>query len=117
GDSQVALTWTAPSSNGGSAILNYQVDVYNTSGGAAQGVTGPTTRLTGSTSTSYTFTGLTNGTAYTFKVAPVNAIGTGPQSTASAAVTPVAVPGMPLAVTGSAADSAADLTWTAPTSN
>ena len=33
-------------------------------------------------------TGLTNGTAYTFRVRATNAIGTGPQSTASTAVVP-----------------------------
>ena len=33
-------------------------------------------------------TGLTNGTAYTFKVAATNAIGTGPESSASPSVTP-----------------------------
>lgn len=44
-----------------------------------------------STATTRTVTGLTNGTAYTFRVAGVNAIGTGAFSTASAAVTPAEV--------------------------
>jgi len=43
-----------------------------------------------STATTRTVTGLTNGTAYTFRAAAVNGIGTGAYSTASAAVTPVA---------------------------
>jgi hypothetical protein len=43
-----------------------------------------------STATTATVTGLTNGTAYVFRVAAVNGIGTGAYSTASAAVTPVA---------------------------
>jgi hypothetical protein len=38
--------------------------------------------------TSVTFTGLTNGTAYTFKVAAANTNGTGPQSLASNVVVP-----------------------------
>jgi len=81
GNGQVALTWTAPSSNGGNSITGYVVE-YTPSGGAAQTVS------TGSATASYTVTGLTNGTAYTFRVAAVNAIGTGAYSSASAAVTP-----------------------------
>jgi len=41
-----------------------------------------------SAATSATMTGLTNGTAYVFRVAGVNGIGTGAYSAASAAVTP-----------------------------
>lgn len=37
---------------------------------------------------SHAVPGLTNGTAYTFKIAGINAIGTGPQSAATTAVTP-----------------------------
>lgn len=43
-----------------------------------------------STATTRTVTGLTNGTAYQFRVAAVNGIGTGAYSTASSAVTPTA---------------------------
>src|SRR5205823_8980301 len=114
GDGQAALTWTAPLSSGGSAITDYEVTVYNSSGGAATGVTGATTRLVGSATTSYTFTGLTNGAAYAFKVAAVNAAGTGPQSTLSAPATPLGAPGAPTGVSGTSGDSQVALTWTAP---
>jgi hypothetical protein len=76
------VTWTAPS-NGGSAITGYTVTPFI--GTTAQT---PTT-ITGSPpATSTTITGLTNGTAYTFTVTATNAIGTGPASSASNAVTP-----------------------------
>ena len=84
GNAQIALAWTAPASAGSSAITGYSVE-YTPSGGSAQTV------ATGSTSTSYTLTGLTNGTAYTARVAAVNAAGTGSYTAASSSVTPVNV--------------------------
>jgi len=47
-----------------------------------------------STATTETVTGLTAGTSYTFKVAAINAAGTGPASAASAAATPNAGPSL-----------------------
>src|SRR3972149_2936135 len=68
--------------------------------------------------TSTTISGLTNGTTYTFKVAATNAIGTGPQSAASNAVTPsAAVPGAPTRVAATAGNASAGVSWTAPGSN
>ena len=53
--------------------------------------------------TSKTITGLTGGTAYTFKVAAINAVGTGPDSAASNPVTPT-VSNPPGAPTGAQRD-------------
>ena len=83
GNAQISLAWTAPASVGSSAITGYALE-YTPSGGSAQTV------ATGSTSTSYTITGLTNGTAYTARVAAVNAAGTGSYTAASSSVTPAA---------------------------
>jgi hypothetical protein len=75
------LSWTAPSSSGGTPISSYRITPYI--GSAAQAAT-----TTGSTATTAGVGGLTNGTAYTFNVAAINASGPGPDSTASAAITP-----------------------------
>src|SRR5262249_42830701 len=78
--SQALVSWTAPNSNG-SAITGYTVTPYI-------GSTAQTPVQAGASATSATATGLTNGTAYTFKVSATNANGTGPNSAASAAITP-----------------------------
>ena len=84
GRASAMVSWTAPS-NGGSAITSYTVTPYV--GTTAQ----PVTTVTGSPpATSVTVTGLTNGTTYTFTVTATNAVGTGPASAASNAVTPSA---------------------------
>jgi hypothetical protein len=81
------LTWTAPASNGGSAITDYAVQFSSDSGSTWTTFSDGT-----SAATSATVTGLTNGTAYVFRVASVNAVGTGAYTAASGSVTPTAAP-------------------------
>jgi hypothetical protein len=82
GNASAQVTWNAPASDG-SSITSYTVTPYI--GTTAQ----PATTIAGSPpATSATITGLTNGTTYTFTVTATNAIGTGPSSEASNAVTP-----------------------------
>jgi hypothetical protein len=86
GNGSASVSWTAPS-NGGSPITRYTVTPFI--GSTAQ----PPTTVTGSPpATSTTITGLTNGTTYTFTVTATNAIGTGPASAPSNAVTPSNTP-------------------------
>jgi titin len=85
GNGQATVSWSAPSSTGGAPITGYVVTPFK--GGVAQ-----SSITVAGTGTSKVVTGLTNGTSYTFKVAAINGVGTGAQSSASAAVTPV-VPG------------------------
>ena len=62
-------------------------------------------------------TGLTNGTAYTFRVAAINSVGTGSQSANSNTVTPATVPGAPTIGTATPGNGQATVTWSAPASN
>src|SRR6202012_3390430 len=81
--SGATVSWTQPGANGGNAITGYKVTPYLE--GVAQ-----TPIATGSTATTLTVNGLADGSSYTFKVAAINAIGTGAESAASAPVTPYA---------------------------
>lgn len=81
GNTTATANWTAPASDGGSAITGYEVKTYDSAG---------TLLFTDTVGVVLTFlrTGLTNGTAVKFKVAAINAIGTGVQSAFSNTVTP-----------------------------
>ena len=82
GDAQISLSWTAPST-GGTAITDYRVEYSANSG------TTWTVFVDGvATVASATVTGLTNDTAYLFRVTALNSIGVGASSAASSAVTP-----------------------------
>ena len=90
----VALSWTAPSDNGGAAITDYKVEYSSDSGS-----TWSTFSHTASTATTQTVTGLSIGTTYTFRVSAVNSVGTGsPSSTAT---------GTPIYITAGASSSLA----------
>ena len=87
GNGSATVSWTAPAA-GGSTITSYTVTPYISA--TAQ----PATTVPGAPpATTTPITGLTNGIAYTFKVSAANAIGSGPASAASNAVTPGASPG------------------------
>jgi hypothetical protein len=84
GNAGASVSWTAPS-NGGAAVTSYTITPYI--GTTAQT---PTTINGTPPATTTTINNLTNGTAYTFTVTATNSVGTGPPSTASSPVTPVA---------------------------
>ncbi len=110
GDGQVALSWTAPTSDGGSPITGYTV-AMSTDGGATFFQT-----MSVGNSTTATWTGITNGASYVFMVAASNSGGTGAYS-ATTQASPVALPGAPTNLIGSPGNGQAFLSWTAPASD
>ncbi len=115
GNASAVVRWTAPATNGGSPITGYTVRVH-----VGTATTVLRTVTASATATSLTVTGLTNGTAYTVDVAATNAVGTGPASARSAAVTPATLPGAPVIGVAAAGAAGGAITatarWTPPAS-
>ena len=79
--SQINLSWSAPSSNGGSPITGYKVE-RSIDGGSTWSTL---VANTGSASTTYSDTGLQASTSYWYRVSAINSAGTGsPSNTATA---------------------------------
>ena len=114
GNAAASLTWTAPADTGGSPITGYRIQVRT-------GTTVVRTDILTTPATSATVAGLTNGTAYNFRVRAVTAVGLGALSAQSNTVTPATVPGAPVigtAVTGPAGGAlTATANWAAPAAN
>src|SRR5437867_4102497 len=112
--SQISLSWTAPTDNGGSAITGYKIE-KSTDGGTTWSTL---VANTGNTAATYSDTGLTHTTTYTYRVSAINSIGTSSASSVASATTPIAAPSLPTGVTATAASSSqVGLTWTAPADN
>ena len=106
-DQRVDLIWTAPASDGGQSITDYEYE----QGGSGTWIS------TGSTATSYMVHNLTNGQPYRFRVRAVNSVGAGAASAASPNVTPATEPDAPTGLSATVSDQKVDLIWTAPASN
>ena len=109
---QVAFTWTAPTSTGGSAVIDYTIMWDQGTGTYIQVAAGVTT-------TSYTKTGLTAGTTYNFKVQARNVIGVGSLTSAFSIVAAV-VPSVPTTLTRDNVNTSKTqvaFIWSAPTDN
>jgi hypothetical protein len=125
GNGRVTLSWTAPVSDGGAGISGYLI-YQGTSPGAESGVP-----VNGAPvqATSCTLIGLTNGTAYYFKVVAVNDAEHQGQDSAETSAIPApasastsqasgtGAPGAPTSLTATAGNAEVSLYWTAPASD
>ena len=100
-DEQVMLTWDAPSSDGGSAILRYEYAIDDSG-----------TWIDAGLDLEETVPGLTNGQQYAFEVRAVNSAG--PGAPARTAATPLGMPSVPESLTATGGDGEVVLEWTAP---
>jgi len=93
GQTQINLSWTAPTQTWSSMITGYQIEV-STDGG-----TGWTDVEADTLTTNYAHTGLTAGTTYHYRVSATNSVGTGAVSSVANATTTAATrPGPPTSV-------------------
>ncbi|MXW34267.1 MAG: hypothetical protein F4Z60_01150, partial [Chloroflexi bacterium] len=116
GQARIDLSWTAPADDGGAAISGYRVEVS-----ADNSSWSDLSADTGSTTTSYSHTGLTAGSTRHYRVSAINSAGTSLTSTTASATTTAAPPTFPDPPTGLAAtangQTRIDLSWTAPVDN
>jgi large repetitive protein len=108
GNGQVTLTWAAPASDGGSAIIDYAIQ-WRTTGSGSWTLVNPA-------ASGLIVSSLANGTSYEFQVQARNIAGSGSWSV-SATATPATVPGIPQSLAAVPGNGSVTLTWAAPAFN
>jgi titin len=111
GDGQIAVSWSAPSSDGGASISSYRVEI------SSDGGTNWAIVASAVTARNFLVVGLTNGTPYQFRVTATNMIGAGASATSSVSATPVTTSSAPTNLVALSGNGQVSLTWVAPVSN
>jgi fibronectin type 3 domain-containing protein len=110
---QITLSWSAPTTNGGSPIIGYMIE-RSTNGDSTWSTIIANTY---STATTYSNFGLASSTTYTYRVSAINAVGTSSSSNTASATTLPASPAVPTGVTATMKSSSSiTVSWTATTS-
>jgi hypothetical protein len=114
-DGAVTLTWSAPSTDGGSPITHYEIYRGTSSGGEVW------VAETGNV-LSFADAGLTNGTTYYYRISAKNGVGEGPQSNEASATPqqpppPASPPSAPTLLSATPANGQVTLSWSAPASD
>ena len=109
GPGVLTVTWTTPTSTGGTAISGYRLQVSTDSG--ANWTTSIVS--TGTTATATLLTGLTTNVATQVRVAAITATGPGPYSIATTA-TPLSLASSVRSLSAISANTALNLTWSTP---
>jgi|GEM_PF-3556131 len=114
---QINLSWSAPANNGGYPVTGYKIEYKIGSGSYSTLVTN-----TGTSSTTYSHTGLTSGQSYSYRVSAVNSVGVGAASNeasstleSSSSASPPSAPSSLSAA--SASKTQINLSWSAPANN
>ena len=113
-DSELVVTWTAPSDNG-SAITEYKVQ-YKEQQSDDTWPTGWTDHSHGDSTTTTTISGLTNGTKYRVRVAATNTNGDSPWSS-HVEGSPAKPPDAPSDMSFESGNGSLKVIWSTPTTN
>jgi fibronectin type 3 domain-containing protein len=113
GSNSVALSWSAPASDGGAAITGYNVYRSSFSGGE-------TLLVSLGNVTSYSDLGVVNGQTYYYQVTAVNSVGESVRSgerSATPATLAATIPGAPTLDSATPGNRVVTLAWSAPAPN
>ena len=112
GQTEIDLSWSAPSDDGGADITGYKIEV-STNGTSWTDLVANT----GTTVITYSHSGLAAGSTRYYRVSAINSEGTGTASNTDSATTAAAVkPGVPTGLSATAdGQTEIDLSWSAPT--
>jgi LPXTG-site transpeptidase (sortase) family protein len=111
-DGSIFISWLAPASSGGYPVLNYEIQATFDGGSSWQ-----TIRYVPASERAVMIDDLPGGSEVSFRVAAVNAAGSGTPSRPTTPFMPMGPPGPVSGVQGQPGDAQVRLTWIAPVSN